>query len=296
VKRSQAVGTNALDVARMRESASVRPAARHDVRTRIARRLSLDPRGQGLVEFAISVPVVMLMVLFGVDFGRVFVGWVTLTNAVREGANFAALQPDSWNTPGSPTGRAEYARLINAETAEINCTLPATLPSPTFPNGTDIGSPAIVAITCEFTLITPLIGGLIGNPLDVSASASFPIRGGTIEGTPVGGGLPTFVPAPPTIAATETPPPTGSQDPGPTEIPTPSPVITPEPACIVPNLEQGSLKTDGALNVWVAAGFNSGNLIFSPLVPPHYDIKDQSRAAGTSVPCTSAMTVYDRNQ
>ena len=296
MKRLQTSGTNAVDDARSRVSTSVRPAARRLVGGRIARRFSLDPRGQGLVEFAISFPVVMFMILFGVDFGRVFLGWVTLTNAVREAANFAAMQPDSWNSPGSPTARAEYARLINAETDQINCTMPATLPNPGFPNGTDIGSPAVVAITCEFTLITPLIGGMLGNPLDVSASASFPIRGGSIEGTPVGAGLPTFVPAPPTVAVTGTPPPTGSQDPGATAIPTPSPVITPEPQCIVPNLTQGSLKTDGALIVWVAAGFNSGNLIFSPLVPPHYDIKDQSRSSGTSVPCTSAMTVYDRNQ
>ena len=156
-------------------------------RARIGRRFSLDPRGQGLVEFSISFPVVMFMILFGVDFGRVFLGWVTLTNAVREAANFAAIQPDAWGTPGSPTGQAEFARLINAETAEINCTLPATLPDPVFPNGTDIGSPAVVSITCQFSLITPLIGNVVGNPVNVSASASFPIRGGSIEGTPVGG-------------------------------------------------------------------------------------------------------------
>ena len=59
---------------------------------------------------------------------------------------------------------------------------------------------------------------------------------------------------------------------------------------------QGSLKTDGAVLVWLAAGFSSQNLLFSPFVPPHFDIKDQSRAAGTFVPCTSGMTVYDRNQ
>ena len=292
--RLQSVGMNAVDDARSRESVSVRPAARRPARLRIARRFSLDPRGQGLVEFAISFPVVMFMILFGVDFGRVFLGWVTLTNAVREAANFAAMQPDSWNSPGSPTARAEYARLINVETDEINCTMPATLPGPAFPNGTDVGSPAVVAITCQFTLFTPLIGNVVGNPVSVSASASFPIRGGSIEGTPIGVPLPTMVPTPSAIIVT--PPPTGSDDPGATAIPTPSPIITPEPVCIVPNLEQGSLKTDGALAVWIAAGFSAQNLLFSPFVPPHFDIKAQSAAAGTSVPCTSGMTVYDRNR
>ena len=265
-------------------------------RARIGRRFSLDPRGQGLVEFSISFPIVMFMILFGVDFGRVFLGWVTLTNAVREAANFAAIQPDTWGTPGSLTGQAEFARLINAETAEINCTLPATLPDPVFPNGTDIGSPAVVSITCRFSLITPLIGNVVGNPVSVSASASFPIRGGSIEGTPVGATLPTFVPTPSAPVVTDTPPPAGSGGPPASTNPTATPAITPIPNCVVPDLVQGSLKTDGAVLVWIAAGFGSQSLLFSPFVPPHFDIKDQSRAAGTFVPCTSGMTVYDRNQ
>jgi Flp pilus assembly protein TadG len=265
-------------------------------RARIARRFSLDPRGQGLVEFSISFPIVMFMILFGVDFGRVFLGWVTLTNAVREAANFAAIQPGTWGTPGSPSGQAEFARLINAETAEINCTLPATLPAPVFPNGTSIGSPAVVSITCQFSLITPLIGNVVGNPVNVSASASFPIRGGSIEGTPVGETLPTFQATPSAPVVTDTPPPTGSGGPPPSPNPTPTPAITPVPNCVVPDLVQGSLKTDGAAAIWIAAGFSSQNLLFSPFVPPHFDIKDQSRAAGTFVPCTSGMTVYDRNQ
>src|SRR3954454_11321063 len=83
---------------------------------RAGRRFGLDPRGQSLVEFAISAPVVLLMVLFGIDFGRVFLGWVALTNAVREAANFAALNPTAWNSPGNPAAQAEYVRLITAET------------------------------------------------------------------------------------------------------------------------------------------------------------------------------------
>jgi Flp pilus assembly protein TadG len=279
----------------VKRSSSVRTSSDGVAQSRVVRRargFCLDPRGQGLVEFAISFPVVMLMILFGVDFGRVFMGWVTLTNAVREGANFAAMQPDSWTGFGDLEGQAEFARLINAETNDINCTMPATLPSPNFPNGTDIGSPAVVSITCQFSLITPLISGIVGNPLNVSASASFPIRGGAIDGTPVGGTLPTFQPTP--SAPTITPPP-GSDDPGSSTVPTPSPAPTPVPTCVIPDLEQGSLKTDAALLVWINAGFTANNLLFSPFVPPHFDIKAQSHVACSVVPCSSGMTVYDRN-
>lgn len=243
--------------------------------------LRLDPRGQSLVEFAISAPVVLLMVLFGIDFGRVFLGWVTLSNAVREAANFAALNPTAWGTPGNAAARTEYVRLITVETADINCAMPGTPPDPSFPSGTDIGSPAIAAITCQFTLITPLIGNILGSPIDVSASASFPVRTGSIAGTPGGGVLPTPGPTvlpTPTIAATPSP------------IVTIAPTPTPVPMCTVPNLK----NRDSSVAVgtyWVPAGFTAGNLIFSPLVPPHYKIKDQSIAFNSSVPCTSTMTV-----
>lgn len=262
---------------------SSRPRSLVPGRRRI-RALRLDPRGQGLVEFAISFPVVMLMILFGVDFGRVFVGWVTLTNAVREAANYAAMNPQAWNTPGSPTARAEFSRLINTESAQINCALPASAPTPSFPNGKELGSPAVVAITCQFSLITPLIGTLLGNPLDVSASASFPIRSGAIDGVPIGGTLPSFTPVPPTPTIAPTP-----SAPTITPAPTPSMAPTPVPTCVVPDLKNQNSST--ATASWTAAGFAANNLVFNPLVPPHYRIRTQTLTKNNVVACTSSMTV-----
>jgi Flp pilus assembly protein TadG len=174
------------------------PLSRGRILQRAGRRLGLDPRGQSLVEFAIAFPVVMLMILFGIDFGRVFTGWVTLNNAIREAANFAAINPNAWGSPGSATAQAEFIRLVNAESANINCTLPNPLPVPTFPTGTDIGSPAVVSITCRFSLITPIVGNILGSQINVSASASFPIRSGLIGDGTTRGGLASFVPAVPT--------------------------------------------------------------------------------------------------
>jgi Flp pilus assembly protein TadG len=244
-------------------------------------------RGQGLVEFAISLPVVLLMVLFGVDFGRVFLGWLTLTNAAREGANFAALNPSAWQGTVNATVQTEYRRLITSESSGINCVLPATLPDPTFPSGDDIGSPAVVSITCQFSLITPLIGGIIGNPLSVSASASFPIRSGTIDGVPVASTIPSGATGG-TVAPNPTPSPTPS--PTATPIPTPSQLITPVPLCTVPNLV--GVRTNQAVKKWTDNGFSANNLIFSPSVPQHYTIARQSLPVTPTVVCTSVMTVY----
>ena len=51
-------------------------------------------RGQSLVEFALVLPMILLLMLIAIDFGRVFLGWVGLNNAARVAANYAALHPN----------------------------------------------------------------------------------------------------------------------------------------------------------------------------------------------------------
>ena len=141
--------------------------------------------GQSLVEFALVLPLMLLLLLIGIDFGRVFLGWVNLNNAVRVAANYAAMNPNvAWGT-GS-----KYQHLVTTDAAGINCALPALVPAPTFPNGTALGEPAQVSITCDFSLITPIISNVIGNPLHVTSSAAFPIRFGVIANIPTGSTLP----------------------------------------------------------------------------------------------------------
>jgi Flp pilus assembly protein TadG len=244
-----------------------------------------------------TLPMVLLIVLFGVDFGRVFLGWVTLTNAVREGANYAAVNPTAWGATPNLVAQAEYRQLIVDETTGVNCTLPSPVPAPAFPSGSGIGSPAVVTITCSFSVITPIVNLLVGNTVAVTASSAFPIRTGTITGVPVATTLPTSSPSPapstspaPSGSVAPTSSPTSSPSPGPTGSagPTPTPAPTIPPTCTVPNINGNSRN---AVTQWTAAGFTASNLIFSPLVPPHYSVKSQSLTAYTVVLCSSTMTV-----
>ncbi len=242
--------------------------------------------GQSLAEFAITLPLLLLLVLFGVDFGRVFLGWVTLTNAVREGANYAAINPTAWGATPNLVAQAEFRGLILAETTDINCTMPGIVPSPSFPNGTGIGSPAMVSITCQFPVITPIISLLVGGNVSITAASAFPIRTGTIMGVPLASTAPTPSPSPTaTPASTDDPDETPTPAPSTTATAVPSP--TP-PTCTVPNLN-GTTRT--AVGQWTGAGFAAANLIFSPLVPPHYAIRTQSLTPNTIVLCSSTMTV-----
>ena len=76
------------------------------------------------------LPIVMLLVMITIDFGRAFYGWITLNNMARVGANYAALHRDSWTTPGSPADRQEYLDLMAASADRLGCAVPNPLPQP----------------------------------------------------------------------------------------------------------------------------------------------------------------------
>jgi len=74
-------------------------------------------RGQTIVEFALTLPVLILLLLFAIDFGRVFLGWISLNNAARVGANYAAMHPHDWD---SGSGPAEYDTLMADKGSSIH--------------------------------------------------------------------------------------------------------------------------------------------------------------------------------
>src|SRR4249919_2206931 len=112
-------------------------------------------RGQSMVELALVMPVVLMVILGGIDFGRVFLGWVDLHAMARHAADYAAANPAAWSTVDpDAAAQAEYLRQIQAEASDINCTVPS-VPTPSFPNGVNgtngLGVPVTVSISCSFS-------------------------------------------------------------------------------------------------------------------------------------------------
>jgi PKD repeat protein len=137
-------------------------------------------RGQGLVEFALVLPVIMLLLLITLDFGRLFMSYITLTNETRIAANYGATNPGAFTgTPNTTT----YDALVGRETAGLNCALqpdPANPPIPTYPNGTGLSGTSVATMTCKFSFITPFMTDFFGGPLAVTARAEYPIRTGAV--------------------------------------------------------------------------------------------------------------------
>ena len=150
-------------------------------------------RGQAMVEFALILPLLVLLLVMALDFGRVFFGWVSATNAARIGANYAGSNPNLGTNAGQ---RAEYADLL--ANSVVGCALnPADTNDAAYdPDFTDVdldgkdngwGDTATVGLTCELDLMTPLAGALVGDPVVMNAEAVFPVRFGSFAG-PGGGG------------------------------------------------------------------------------------------------------------
>ena len=173
-------------------------------------------RGQSLVELAIMAPVVLLIMLMAIDFGRLFLGWVTVTNMARIGANYASLNPKGFEDNDAAIV-SQYEALMRNDAAGIDCTLPGNLPAPAFA-GYDLGDAVQVDIACNFPLITPFLSRLVGDGagnVALSASAIFNVRSGSVNNRPVN---PPGVTPPPSTS------PSSSPGPGPTVDPSASPL------------------------------------------------------------------------
>lgn len=150
-------------------------------------------RGQALVEFAIILPILLLLFVLAVDFGRVFFQWVGVSNASRIGANYAARNPDAWDATPDVLSQDEYATLVARDLNPLNCLAPdlseydkTDVTAPTF-TGYTVGDQTTVQIECRFQLLTPISELILGGKLfTVTANSTFTVNGGRIEGIPVG--------------------------------------------------------------------------------------------------------------
>jgi Flp pilus assembly protein TadG len=174
-------------------------------------------RGQGLVEFALVFPL-LLMVLVGIaEFGRIFAIYSNLFNAAREGTRYGVVNPrDLSGIFGAARGK-----IVIIDPAKV--TLAVQFDSgPGTPNKSSttalVGDRVVVTLHYDVEPIIPLLAPLLKN-LYVETVAARTISS-------LGTGFPSSPLPAPTATATETP------DPGATATPTATPTPTPTPVPI----------------------------------------------------------------
>ena len=111
-----------------------------------------DARGQALVEFALVLPLILMLLLGILEFGRAWNEHQVVTDAARAGARLAALADP--NITSDSVQAVVAQSLANAGIAPVTATL-----DPAQPNNAASGTPVTVQIGVpyEFFLLGPLL-------------------------------------------------------------------------------------------------------------------------------------------
>jgi Flp pilus assembly protein TadG len=126
-------------------------------------------KGQNLVEFAMVVPIFLILVFAIVDFGMGFHAWITVTNAAREGARIGAVGADQ------PTIEARVMDTAGS-LAQDDITITVTNAQG------DPGEAVTVDVQYDYQLITPLsnlmglIGGSFGSEISFHSESEMRIE------------------------------------------------------------------------------------------------------------------------
>lgn len=133
--------------------------------------------GQGLVELALVLPVLLLIFMGIVDFGRAIYAYNSVSNAAREGARVGIVDQrtgagGAYNAAIEAANQATALGLSPTDAAQVLVTFPD-------PNGNcptvSAGCPISVRVQYRFSAITPIIGRIIG-PLTVGSTTELPVE------------------------------------------------------------------------------------------------------------------------
>jgi hypothetical protein len=246
-------------------------------------------RANAALELALFLPVLVVILVGVIDFGRAYYAYVTVASAAHEAAGY------SIRYPGAAPSREVLATVVAGESGGF-VKLMATAPSggggggPTStPSGnTALTGPEIrgtgaeqvaqVTLTYSFKPIVPVP---LTGPIEIRAVANAPLGNSTPMPTSTSG---------PTATATSTPTPTRTPTVAPTG--TATATASPTPAqCLVPLLLGVPINGNSARDLWTAAGFSASNFTKHE---NNGTVQSQSLPAGSMQPCaTAAITVHN---
>lgn len=109
-------------------------------------------RGQSLVEMALLLPLILMLMLGLVDFGRAYYILVSLNDAADEGATYAAINPRADDTLIWERAAAASTKLVPIDAYhDVDVVRPPAL---------YVGAPITVTVQHAFELVTPFANGL----------------------------------------------------------------------------------------------------------------------------------------
>lgn len=118
-------------------------------------------RGQALVEFAVTLSILLLLILGGAEMTRLIHVFLVATNAARDGARIAAIGYD-YSVVVSKVNQALGSWAGKTHVVEIT---PAE-------DQRRAGEPVAVQITVSVPLMTPILSNILSNPFPVRTTVT----------------------------------------------------------------------------------------------------------------------------
>jgi Flp pilus assembly protein TadG len=138
-------------------------------------------RAQSLVEFALVIPLFLLLICGMVDFGMGLYTYMTVNNAIRDAGRFAATACTTITCTEAVKSRAATASGNTLQKSEVSvactkaaggavtCTKNTAVP-PDAQNGAKTGDTVTVTATFTYRMIWPLA---YGTPITLTSTATF---------------------------------------------------------------------------------------------------------------------------
>jgi Flp pilus assembly protein TadG len=141
------------------------------------RRPAEGGRGQSLVEFALVLPLFLLLVAGVIDFGLGLNASITVTNAAREGARLGVVKPYSDQVIARArdmTAGLDATQLsVTAGCSRSGALGACTLGTGTTKGTATTGDTVVVTVTYNYRMIWPLA---FGNTITLSQVSSFRVE------------------------------------------------------------------------------------------------------------------------
>ena len=130
------------------------------LRTRVADGGSSES-GAALVEFALVLPLLLILLFGMLDFGKAFNYWIDETHLANEGARWAVVNknPGSGSLQQYIQQQADTSELRNGGTSSVSAPMQVCI---SFPNGSaEVGDPVHVTTSVTYNWL-PFLGSRVG--------------------------------------------------------------------------------------------------------------------------------------
>lgn len=132
----------------------------------LIRRLVKNKYGQAIVELALALPLIIMLIMGTIEFGRLFHSYLLITNASREGARIAITGVDN------PT----IINRINEVTSSLDNAKEIII-APDDQELRKSTAPVTVTVDYKHNIITPVINSIVPNPVTLTSSTSMRMEG-----------------------------------------------------------------------------------------------------------------------